>query len=382
MKKQLTLSTLILLAAAGCGGGNNRPADDFATIDVTTDYPEKELILQDILDVEYIPLETTDEFVTQGAVLDVGKDIIMMRNYLGDGDIFVFDRNGKALRKINRKGQSREEYTGVSELVLDEENNEMFVSDYSAREIIVYDLYGKFKRNFKFADTGYYTYIFNYDKDHLICYKSYVPANARRPCHLILSKQDGSVVREIPVPFKEIKTSVFSIGEAMVTIAYHQIVPSRGGWILQEASSDTTYRYSPDHTLHPVIVRKPSIRSMDPEVHLYPVVLTDRYYFVHTMKKEFDLETMQGFPSADLVYDKQENALYQSILYNDDFLNKKKVYLTSNPVNQEIASWIILQAPDLVEAYKDGQLKGRLAEIAAGMDEEDNPVILLLKHKK
>jgi len=36
----------------------------------------------------------------------------------------------------------------------------------------------------------------------------------------------------------------------------------------------------------------------------------------------------------------------------------------------------------LVEAHKKGLLKGKLKEIAATLDEEDNPVIMLVKHKK
>jgi hypothetical protein len=35
-----------------------------------------------------------------------------------------------------------------------------------------------------------------------------------------------------------------------------------------------------------------------------------------------------------------------------------------------------------VESYKKGELKGRLKEIAAELDEESNPVIMLIKHKK
>ena len=41
-----------------------------------------------------------------------------------------------------------------------------------------------------------------------------------------------------------------------------------------------------------------------------------------------------------------------------------------------------LEASDLTEAYEKGQLKGRLKEIAATLDEEANPVIMLIKHKK
>jgi hypothetical protein len=57
-----------------------RPADKdskYITVNVNENYPEKEIVLQDFMDVEYIPLETTDEFITQGAVLSIGDKYIL-----------------------------------------------------------------------------------------------------------------------------------------------------------------------------------------------------------------------------------------------------------------------------------------------------------------
>ena len=138
----------------------------------------------------------------------------------------------------------------------------------------------------------------------------------------------------------------------------------------------------PDGNLSPFIVRSPSISSMDTKVFLFPTVITDRYCFMRTMRKEVDFTTFKGFLGEDLVYDKQENALFSYILYNDDFINKEEVSLTSEPRNPEIAICQTLDAPDLVEAYEKGQLKGKLKEIAANLDEESNPVVMLLKKKK
>ena len=45
-------------------------------------------------------------------------------------------------------------------------------------------------------------------------------------------------------------------------------------------------------------------------------------------------------------------------------------------------SWCLGRMGDYTEAYEKGQLKGRLKEIAATLDEEANPVIMLIKHKK
>ncbi len=381
MKRTKSIAVIMLLAVmTGCGEGKKQSTDDVVTVDVVANYPEKELILQDLMDVEYIALETTDEFITQGVVEDVGNNYIVVRNYR-DGDIFIFDRTGKGIRKINRFGQGGEEYSQMTKITLDEDNNEMFIKDHSARRILVYDLNGNFKRSFKFVDDSNYEYIYNYDRDNLICYKDYFSVENKPRCHVFVSKQDGSITREIQIPFKEFKTPFFIKDDLTIMPAFYLTFPYPDKWLLMNTSSDTIFSYLPNGNLRPYIIRTPSIQTMETEVFLYPSVITDRYYFMYTQKKEVDLTTMKGFPMTDLVYDKQENALFKSIVYNDDFSNKKKVNLYSKAVNQDIALYQSLNAFDLIEANEKGQLKGRLKEIAAGLDEESNSVIMLVKYK-
>jgi hypothetical protein len=198
---------------------------------------------------------------------------------------------------------------------------------------------------------------------------------------LIISKHDGSIVREIRIPFKEIKTPIVRTGEASVTPTYYLTISYQNNWILTNTSSDTVYKYLPDGNMRPFIVRTPSIHSMNPEVFFFLSAITDRYYFMYTFKKEFNFETMKGFPRTDLVYDRKENALFKCSVYNNDFSNKREVSLMSRPINQEIVTWEALEATDIVEAYKKGELKGKLKEIAATLHEESNPVIMLIKHK-
>jgi hypothetical protein len=50
--------------------------------------------------------------------------------------------------------------------------------------------------------------------------------------------------------------------------------------------------------------------------------------------------------------------------------------------NDEIVFWQKLEAFELVEAYKEGKLKGKLKKVAATLDEEDNPMIMIKKQKK
>jgi len=370
----------------GCGG-NNQSTDDLITVDVTVNYPKKELILQDFMDVEYIALETTDEFLTQGVMKAIGKDIILVTNRTSDGDIFIYDRTGKGINKINRRGQGGEEYTQTTQIILDENANEIFVEDYPLRKFLIYDLYGNFKRSFMFADSSYYSHVFNYDRDNLICYKRYLSLGNIKPCHIIVSKKDGSITREIQIPFKEINDAVIRTevnGEMVtITVAFTQIIRYKGNFVLVEASSDTIYNYLSDGSLNPFIVRTPSMHSTDPEILFYPNILTDRYYFMKSLKKVANKNFTVPYGN-DLVYDKQEKAIFENSVFNDDFSNKKRVNLSNmTSLNDEIATWQVLEAYQLVEAYEKGQLKdGKLKEIASKLDAEDNPVIMLIKNKK
>jgi len=386
MKKvYLVLIIILLVVMAGCGG-NKQSTDDYIVVDVTKSYPHKELILQDFMDVEYIPLETTDDFLTQGNVLAIGKEVIIAKNQVNDGDIFIFDRNGKGLRKINRKGQGPEEYISILGIALDEDINEMFINDHMAKKIFVYDLDGNFKRSFRHKEGASYYRIYNYDTDHLICHEVYHQLDENDPgmnSFFIVSKQDGSL-KEVEIPFiKKISTMLGQQNAEGIFIGAAgpsncRIVPFQSNWILTEPSSDTVYRYLPDDRLLPFIVRTPSVQSMNPEVFLFPGVITDRYYFVQTVKKEYDFEKLTGLPRTDLMYDTQEKSIFKCTVYNGDFTSERSVPMFLDAVSDEIAFRLRLEAYQLVEDYKKGELK----EIAAKLDAEDNPVIMLVKHKR
>ena len=165
-------------------------------------------------------------------------------------------------------------------------------------------------------------------------------------------------------------------------LPYEPIIPYYNDYIITEPSSDTVYIYSSNHDLTPFIVRTPSIQSMpSPEIFLLPSLVTDDYCFMEIVKKEYDFVAQRGFPNIRLMYDKKNKAIFQYTVLNGDYLNGSKIFMDTRPVGSEIATWQNLEAYKLVNAYKSGRLKGKLKEIAATLDEESNPVIMLIKHK-
>lgn len=403
---------ILLIFLVGCEG-NNPSAEDFITVDVTKNYPKKDLILQDVFDVEYIPLETSDEFVTLGYVEAIGKDIIVVKNAnlrVGAGDIFIFERNGKGVRKINRKGQGNGEYTFITDVALDEEDGELYVGCLFQQKVFVYDLLGNFKRNFKYKEiknlTGgvgvIYKPMYRFDQDHFICCdnSSCRGANDEKDVDLeprnmffVISKQDGSVSEEVQIPFEKKVPQILFTPKGLAMVRNEGLIPYQDCWLLVEPSADTIYSYSVNHELKPFIVRTPSVQSINPEIFLYPGVITDRYCFMQAVKNEYnendEADRKGNLVRFDWVYDKKEKKIFEYVLHNSDFTHGSSLKNLAYEANvltvvnsDEIAFAERIETSDLVEAYEAGKLQGKLKEIAAGLNEDSNPVIMIAKYKK
>ena len=128
MKKNLNLLLFLILLLGSCSNKEGLNSGSYLLVDVADNHPKKELLLQDFMDVEYIALETSDEFLCQGMILDIGENLILARNnFTQDGNLYLFDRKGKGIRVINRRGQGGEEYTTAYGAVLDEDKEEMYI---------------------------------------------------------------------------------------------------------------------------------------------------------------------------------------------------------------------------------------------------------------
>ncbi|MDY3068983.1 MAG: 6-bladed beta-propeller [Parabacteroides sp.] len=365
------------------------------TVDVTESYSKKELYLQDIFDIEYIPLETSDDFITSGQVQDVGDKFIVVKNQgRTDGNIFIFDRKGKGVRVINHRGNGVGEYLNILKVVLDENQEELLVNSHYSKKILVYDLCGNFKRFFNQREKYFYDDMNILNKDYLICHDGYVNfegENVKRNLFLLISRQDGKE-EDINIPYDNMKTNLIIENKNGKirdwSIFNKQLLPYKDGFVLVELSSDTIYKCSSDKMLSPFIIREPSIQVMEPEVYLYPNVLTERYCFMQTVKKQFDFDVDKDLERKDLVYDRKEKRIFEVSLYNKDFVEKTPVNIMFDPFglsfvkNENIAFVKKIDAAELVERYRDGGLQGELKEIASHLDEEDNPVVMIFKYKR
>ena len=132
MKTSITLTTVCLLLAfslSSCkqSSRNDNSNSELPVIDLEKEYPVKRIDIHEIADVEYIPLETTDESLLQTPTSwSVSEDTIVIFDVL-QHSIFVFDGQGKHIRTINRFGQGPEEYYTALHVDTDFSKGEIYV---------------------------------------------------------------------------------------------------------------------------------------------------------------------------------------------------------------------------------------------------------------
>lgn len=380
--KQIIQLSLIFLVV-GCQESDKK--QNITIVDVNASYPEKKINVQDFAKIEYVPLETTDSFITQGFIQDIGEKYIIAKNYIRDGNIFIFDRTtGKGLKVINHLGQSGEEYTDLTNIVLSESSFELFVSDYPARKILVYDLNGKFKRSFPFTDESYYTDLANYDADKLWAFKGYSPnIENENSCHILISKLNGKVAKEIKIPIDKIETVVWSKDGATITPGFLSTIANADYWGIARMSSDTIYHYAENGQLSPIVTRIPSVHSMDVKKFLYLTAETDSYYFLRSLEKDFDLKKMKGFEQQDYMIDKRDNNLFIPVVLNGDFTNERRIDIGVHKIlsDKNVFAYQVIEAAELVESKENEGLKGKLKSVAMTLNDESNPVVMILKNK-
>ena len=403
MKKSFfeVLTLVVVLAVTGCRQAGAPEA--LPVIDLSKDYPEKEFVAQDLFDVEYVPLETNDEFLVGGFVLAVSGHYIVTVDPMHEvGSIILFDRRtGKGLLKMNQLGKGPEDYSCADDVIPDDANDELFVIDSAGRKIQVYSMRdGSFRRSLPYAAEADYGFVDNYDEQHLMVYDKSIYLKDGEPrdkpyYHFLISKTDGKVVRPLPVSFDEIHAPVSLRREngrmvSMLVSHLPAIVPNRGNWLLVETSSDTVYNYLTDgQRMEPFLLRK---TTEDFDRMLGIGVMADRYWF---MERVITKEMEQGsttisfsdiFQVSNLVYDRREGRCYTSLVRNVDFVRGEDdlVDLCAFPVNSgDVAAFLPMMAHRLVAAYEDGKLNdGPLEDLASRLDAEDNPVLMLMKYKK
>jgi len=122
------------------------PTDSVNSVIIRAEKGLESVKASDIIEeVRYIPLETTSESLI-GAYTNiiVHNDRIFILDWIISESLFIFDLNGKFLKKLGQKGGGPEEFGQVSGFSISKENNYIILYDNWKRRMMYYDLNGDF----------------------------------------------------------------------------------------------------------------------------------------------------------------------------------------------------------------------------------------------
>ena len=135
-------SMLFLLSLWGCGTSeeaNHNPM--FVDIDARHDVSFFDIFER----IELIPLETTDESIFRDIDRLIYHDgVLYIQGAWDERRVFAFDLTGKFRFKINDWGQGPASYLHIADFEIDRQRNKLLVLDPIARNLLEYDLNGRF----------------------------------------------------------------------------------------------------------------------------------------------------------------------------------------------------------------------------------------------
>lgn len=361
------------------------------TLDITKDYPEKKIVLQDLADVKYIPLETKKNalLTNSTAMLGYVSDSLIVAFTL-EKEIVLFNGDGSVRSSFSHAGQGSKEYQNIIGMAVDPKAQEIFIVDYLLRyRMQVYSFTGQYKRTLPIPFKMILDGLQDFSADCLLACDQKVRqgiSNRAKP-YMLLSKKTGEIVKELDIHFtKRLSRSISKpLGENQTisaALGYDPIVRCEDSYVIGDLSADTIYTYTPQGVLSPMLVRTPPVLSMETPKVLLPDYRAGSYFFFYLVDFEFDFETRTGFPDKYMVYDYAVGKTYVCKLVNRD-CEEQEIQLGDGGVTNKAWNTACYTIPSsmLIEQSEAGKVHGPLKEIAAGRTDDDNPVQAIVRFK-
>ena len=225
-----TFTTLIIATLLWSCKTPDKTSDNPMFVDIDA---RNEVSIFDIFErVELIPLETTDESIFQAVHKLIYHDGVL---YILDWRrIFAFDATiGEFLFKIDDHGQGPNEYLHIADIEIVGHKNTMFVLDPIARNLLEYDLNGRFVRRTRLPEIVHAYRCIRYLGDNVFAFWTFDDNN------------------RLKIYDRSLNTLISESSPGIAEIAPSDLVPPRmfGHFFMKEGAFDNNvYEVFPDGT--------------------------------------------------------------------------------------------------------------------------------------
>lgn len=404
MKTSFALYLVVIFFFITSCLSKNKVEDQLGCIDITKNYPEKEILLTDIADITYLHLNTDDDtYLYKGSISCLTKNTIVVVDNVS-GSILFFFKNGTPKSRFNHKGQGPGEYRNIPDCVIyDEEENEVFISINSV--IHVYSSIGEYKRTLTlpkgtwilpkelilFDDNSLILFNFMtwFERDYAIFKGKNLPTEDFILRFYRISKTDGGVLDTIKLSGTQLlpKLGIY-YNERWISPASRHIVKCAEGVLLGNPGTDTIFLYKDDRSLNPVLYQTPSVSSRNPVEYLDLYLEMGQYQFIKVIvaRESDNVSNMYDgfFPAKYYMRNKKTGEIARPKLFLPDYKGKEFIISPTEPNGRDyVNSYIFtLDLYELKQAYRENKLSGKLKELVATLKEdEDNDVFMIVNFK-
>lgn len=165
---------LLTLFVISCQNTVKKDGNRVVTFDIK-ELPEITSVkLSDLgfVDIEYIPLETTENCVISTIQeIKVGKGYFLIIDY---NKIYKFLNDGSFVAKIGTEGRGPDEFMNAHDVEIDEDNHDIYLVSAWQKKFNVYSEQGEFIRSFHCPQS---TTSFQITEDGILCYNSNIMGN-------------------------------------------------------------------------------------------------------------------------------------------------------------------------------------------------------------
>ena len=384
--KKITAYLLLSIVIIGCSS-DKKSQKEIAFINASKKYPEKEINLTDIADIRYVYLHSkTDDYLFKGRIEYVTENGIVVIDRSSQSILF-FSKDGNPVSRFNRRGQGPEEYTDAVSVMYDETNDELFVSPDFSDHIMVYSSTGEFKRKINLPQANVNGQMVLFDDVSILVYdntklwRSIMQGNlattAIDSTFFLISKADGTLLRYIPIPNKNIDLSYKDLGGDFIgQVSYGRVRKSPDGFLLYNPETDTIFHYGKDNTLTPYLYKRPLLSESNPMTVMDICMDAGNYQFISLYSYG---ETGTSPSPQYYMRNKDTGEIYRQKLTLPDYRDK---YFFVNPRlsnYSEKGCYFELDFTELEEAYRKNKLAGELKELVASLlEEEDSNNVFML----
>ena len=362
---------------------------DFIEIKVDDQYPSRTIKMEDIAEVRYVPLETTDQSLIQGIHKMATSDDKIVICDLVQNTIFIFDKDGHFINSINKEGSGPQEYSAIHNFAVNFQKEEIYICDYPLKfRILTYSFDGGFIRESKLDQKIWPLILYNYDENFLIAYDSYnmeSSEKANKQPYSLINKENGQVF-PLPLIIENRKSNRVMISEGQKYICagvnIDPMIKTDDGVVISDFALDTIYKYT-DHKLIPIGVRK-NLGQKDLSSFC---AYSSNYSFFNIVKMEVDEKNIKNAPSEVdskfFLIDRKSSSISEVKIQLSDVITKKD--LSWDCYGKDLHKsgvTFTFRAGMLMKLLKEQRLNGKLKEIASNLTEDDNPVLMIAKFKE